>query len=84
MTFTDLETKVLTALAFDDHIGDSYPDFQEGAAWVEYLAEDAGLTPTSLGGVLASLSKKGIVWTNGESCGFTDEGGNVAREIHGI
>ena len=73
--FTELEKKVFDALVDDEYICE---DYENGATWCDMVADAAGITPTSLGGVMASLSKKGIVWTNGESCGFTDLGADLA------
>jgi hypothetical protein len=77
VNLTDNERKVLDALKNDDHMGDSAPDY-DGAAWVDCLTDtltsEYGIAAASLGGIFASLSTKGLIWTNAESCGFTEAG----------
>jgi hypothetical protein len=77
VNLTDNERKVLDAMKNDDHMGDSAPDY-DGAAWVDCLTDtltsEYGIAAASLGGIFASLSTKGLIWTNAESCGFTEAG----------
>lgn len=75
---TALETKVFNSFIDDDFIGDLGIEDPDAATWVDGIAEDTRIRPTSLSGVMASLSKKNLIWTNGESCGFTDKGREVA------
>ena len=75
-TITALETLVLTAIfCCETHDGS---DPVDNPIWVEYLVDDSGLNAAQLGGVMASLTKKGLVQTDGgKTCSANEEAFNL-------
>ena len=75
--FTDKEVKMLQQIRHNhfDGTGD--------CMWTECLHEGPHgyfVDQASFGGIIASLAKKGLVWTNGETLGLTPEGKAAADE----
>ena len=72
MTLTANETAVILAIAFN------YFSNEPGAeVWVDCINESSkpsGVTGKALSGVIASLVKKGLVWTSGDTLRLTKEG----------
>lgn len=72
MTLTASETAVILAIAFN-HFSD-----EPGAEiWVDSIndsSKPSGITGKALSGVIASLVKKGLVWTSGDTLRLTKEG----------
>ena len=77
VNLTTNEKRIIAAFIDDEYIDG---DFANGATWVNMLAASAEMNAQSLGGIIASLVTKGIVWTNGESCGFTEAGALIAEK----
>jgi len=67
-TITALETLVIVAI-LSNECRDSAPEAGiDQPVWVEYIVGDAGIEENRLGGVLSSLTKKGLGWSDGECC----------------
>lgn len=83
---TEKETRFAVDLRDNDIISDTYGGVENGTpeqlaaavTWVECVTDDFG---PSAGGIVASLVKKGIVTTNGETIGFTAAGAKIAHEL---
>jgi len=87
---TDKETAALRAIASSEFMGD-YGDVLAGPDYPVYsfsVTDGAGLTPASMGGIIASLTKKGLV--DGQDDGgdalvwFTPKGLDVWKALEGI
>ena len=60
MTLTPNETAIVQAI-LDSEYGDAPTD----DVWYRYVAEESGIAPKSLPGVMSSLSKKDLAHTDG-------------------
>lgn len=79
---TKYETAVIRAI-LDSEYGDEPTD----PVWYEYVAEDSRVPTSAISGVISSLSKKGLAWTDDPmsadempSIGLTDKGVQAARD----
>ena len=80
MKLTELEKKVVDAYKKDDIVSDG--GWENGSpAWVEGFMFYEGMDGKTFAGVMSSLKKKRIIWTNGEAFGLTAMGIQVARDI---
>jgi hypothetical protein len=87
INITSNERAVLKAIARSEYqpVNGSEPAAfaDTSAVWTRYL--DDGLTPRSRPGVVASLSKKGLVWTNGNGrdaeIGLTELGFSIYKAV---
>ena len=70
METTKLERLVLLAILTNEISGATVGG--DGVVWVDMVADDAGLSRGQLSGVLASLSKKERITTDGECCSIID------------
>lgn len=76
MKLTDNETQFLSDLCHDYFInGYGWRD-EISQTFVDHIADGINLPAKSVPGVMASLVKKGLMWSDGpgSSCGFTDAG----------
>ena len=61
-------------------------ELEDLAVWSDCLQSQGvvsyePLPTTSIPGILSSLCNKGICWSNGECCGFTEEGAAEFRRL---
>jgi hypothetical protein len=79
-TITSNERKMITAIAEADIRSDKN-DLQT-PVWTEYATEGFG---KSAGGIMASLTKKGLAWTTGytsdDTCGLTEKGAEAYKTM---
>lgn len=86
MKLTDLEKKVLTNIALNQYTalnGAEPEEAEDACCWVNTIADcgPCDIEPTSLPGVMGSLAKKNLVWTDGETCWFTEAGFDAYKAI---
>lgn len=82
MNTTELENKVLVSM-LHNHYGD------EGSAVWAWAHNDStkphGLPKATVSGVISSLCKKGLMWSNEDgrdsTIGLTDEGRKIAKTL---
>jgi hypothetical protein len=67
-TITALETLVIVAILSNECRGCNDDQGIDQPVWVEYIVDDAGIEANQLGGILSSLTKKGLGWSDGETC----------------
>ena len=79
MTLTLKEAHLLTAIANSGFHADP-DDLVDSDVWVDCVSDDARLG-TATGGVMASLSQKGLVYTDGECVSMTHSGVGVFRSL---
>jgi hypothetical protein len=70
MNLTEKEIDLLTAMRDSEYHDGRHP--VEGATWVDCLR--VSFPASGIGGVMASLTQKGLAWTDGEACSVTQEG----------
>jgi hypothetical protein len=88
---TTSEIKVLDQLALNEFTcaNGAEPECHEDVVvWVKEIATAhtvyQPVTGLALSGVMSSLVQKGLIWSDGECAGFTEEGFNVRRTIKAI
>ena len=81
MKLTDNEIKVIKAFKVNDIVSDYGWEHEDASTWVEGFYVEAGIDSISFPGVMASLSQKNLVYTNGESFGLTSMGREIAKTI---
>jgi len=81
VSLTELETILLKQLCYDDYIQDSGWQSPDAVSWVKDMGRCiAHVELHQIPGVVASLSNKGLLWTDGATWGFTDLGRAVIKE----
>ena len=84
VSLTESEEKVLKAYMKDDFVSDHGWDSPDAGAWSQDFHKDVGMNGTSFSGVMSSLCKKDIFWSNGESFGLTTKGIEVAKAYEAL
>ena len=82
LTLTNLETILIKHLCYDDFIQDHGWQDPQSSTWVDEMGYGLnGIKPNQVPGVVASLIKKGLMWSDGpgEGCGFTDLGRELIK-----
>lgn len=82
MKLTDNEIQFLSDLCHDDFIDDYGWMDEISQTYVDYIADGINLPAKSVPGVMASLVKKHLIWSDGpgSSCGLTDAGRELITE----
>ena len=78
MRITELEKRVLEAFKKNDCVRDYGWTDPMAAAWSKDFHRECNMDGKTFSAVMAGLSMKGIIWTNGSSFGLTDLGRQVA------
>ena len=76
MKTTTKENTVIKAFTKDEYISNL-----TDSTWSNDFAARNDICTASFPGILASLVKKGIAWTNGSNFGLTEKGQELAEEI---
>jgi len=82
MKLTENEKKVIEAYKKDDIVSDEGWDDPQSCTWITDFKDDCGIESKTFSGVISSLAQKGVIWTNGESFGLTQEGIEAAKTIN--
>jgi len=81
MKLTALEKEVIEAYVDDDFVRDFGYEHPNSSTWVKSFHQNLNMSREKLSGVISSLVKKGLVYTNGESFSLTSKGIKMAREV---
>lgn len=85
INITEKEKITLLAYIEDDIVNDYGWESPQASAWVggywEDLIEKRGVQKKSIPGIVGSLQKKGVVYTNGDSLKLTELGRNTVSEL---
>lgn len=77
------EIAVLDAFTKDCYVRDHGWEDDMAAGWIDGFHEDCNMNGKTFSGVMSSLVKKDILWTNGpgEAFGLTDKGREVVTTL---
>lgn len=78
---TPREKQVIIAYKNDDHVSDNGWDYFGSQAWIDILSDNSNIKGKAFSGIISSLVKKGLMFTDGEAIGLTKLGIKIAKEI---